>query len=54
VLNRRQFLIRSGALAGALALPTTPAFGATNLRKMIDIGPGGVIYATWKMFPKRL
>jgi hypothetical protein len=42
-LSRRQFLIRSGALAGALALPA-PAFANTNLRKMIDIGPGGVIY----------
>ena len=43
-LTRRQLLVRGGALAGALALPSTPAFGATNLRKMIDIGPGGVIH----------
>jgi hypothetical protein len=42
-LTRRQFLARSGALAGALALPAVPAFGSTSLRKMIDIGPGGVI-----------
>ena len=44
VLTRRQFLARSGALAGALTLPAVPAYGATNLRKLIDIGPGGVIY----------
>jgi hypothetical protein len=43
-LTRRQLLVRSGALAGALALPSVPAYGASNLRKMIDIGPGGVIY----------
>ena len=41
MLTRRQFLVRSGALAGALALPATPADGATSLRKLIDIGPGG-------------
>ena len=44
MLSRRQFLIRSGALAGGLALPVAPAFAAGNLRKLIDIGPGGVIY----------
>jgi hypothetical protein len=45
MLSRRQFLARSGALAGAALLPNAaPAFGATNLRKIIDIGPGGVIY----------
>src|SRR3954453_9088950 len=43
MLSRRQFLLRSGALAGGLALPVAPAFGAGNLRKLIDIGPGGVI-----------
>jgi hypothetical protein len=43
MLTRRQFLVRSGALAGALALPAAPASGATNLRKIIDVGPGGVI-----------
>jgi hypothetical protein len=43
VLSRRQFLIRSGALAGALVLPTVPAFASGNLRKLIDVGPGGVI-----------
>jgi hypothetical protein len=43
-LSRRQFLVRSGALAGALALPSVPAYGAANVRKLIDIGPGGVLY----------
>ena len=43
-LTRRQLLARGGALAGALALPAVPAYGAANLRKLIDIGPGGVIY----------
>jgi hypothetical protein len=43
-LTRRQLLARGGALAGALALPAAPAFGAADLRKLIDIGPGGVIY----------
>ena len=43
-LTRRQLLARGGALAGALALPAAPAYGATNLRKLIDVGPGGVIY----------
>jgi hypothetical protein len=44
VLSRRQFLLRGGAMAGALALPVAPAFGSGNLRKLIDIGPGGVIH----------
>ena len=44
-LSRRQLLVRGGAIAGAALLPTAPpAFGAANLRKMIDIGPGGVIH----------
>src|SRR3954447_12676493 len=43
MLSRRQFLLRGGALAGGLALPVAPAFGAGNLRKLIDVGPGGVI-----------
>src|SRR4051794_33857404 len=45
MLTRRQFLARSGALAGAAMLPTAAtAYAQTNLRKMIDIGPGGVIH----------
>jgi hypothetical protein len=43
-LTRRQFIARTGALAGAAMLPAVPAYGATNLRKLIDIGPGGVIH----------
>src|SRR3954468_8910273 len=43
MLSRRQLLQRGGALAAGLALPVAPGFGAGNLRKLIDIGPGGVI-----------
>ena len=43
-LTRRQFIARGAALTGAAMLPAVPAYGATNLRKMIDIGPGGVIH----------
>src|SRR5215212_767019 len=43
MLSRRQLLQRGGALAAGFALPVAPDFGAGNLRKLIDIGPGGVI-----------
>src|SRR4051795_4319866 len=44
MLSRRELLQRGGALAAGLALPVAPGFGAGTLRKLIDIGPGGVIY----------
>src|SRR3954470_3869069 len=43
MLSRRELLQRGGALAAGLALPVAPGFGAGTLRKLIDIGPGGVI-----------
>jgi hypothetical protein len=44
VLTRRQFLAQGGALAASLALPSLPGLsGPPSLRKLIDIGPGGVI-----------
>jgi hypothetical protein len=43
MLSRRQLLQRGGALAAGFALPVAPDFGAGDLRKLIDIGPGGVI-----------
>jgi phosphodiesterase/alkaline phosphatase D-like protein len=45
-LTRRRFLARSGALAGALALPAATAFGSGNARR--------AAYATWKTFPRRV
>src|SRR4051794_3871057 len=43
MLSRRELLQRGGALAAGFALPVVPGFGAGNPRKLIDIGPGGVI-----------
>src|SRR3954452_12685825 len=43
MLSRRQLLQRGGALAAGFALPVAPCFGAGHPRKLIDIGPGGVI-----------
>ena len=45
-LSRRQLLLRGGAAAGALTLGRLPseAWANSGLRKIIDIGPGGVIY----------
>src|SRR4051795_6906787 len=43
MLSRRELLQRGGALAAGFALPVAPGFGAGNPRKLIDIGPGGVI-----------
>jgi len=44
VLTRRQLLARGGALAATFALPPLPLFsGPPSVRKLIDIGPGGVI-----------
>src|SRR3954454_22240843 len=44
MLSRRQLLQRGGALAAGFALPVAPGFGTGHPRKLIDIGPGGVIY----------
>jgi hypothetical protein len=38
VLSRRQFLLRSGALAGALALPTVPAVAYAQIRQACTDG----------------
>ena len=45
MLTRRQLLAQGGALAASLALPSSlPGLsGPPSLRKLIDIGPGGVI-----------
>jgi hypothetical protein len=44
-VTRRQFLARGGALAATLVLPSSLPLpsGPPSLRKLIDIGPGGVI-----------
>jgi hypothetical protein len=43
-VTRRQFLARGGALAATFVLPPMSSWsGPPSLRKLIDIGPGGVI-----------